>query len=494
MTSWIWDRFVAVATEKAHAVAVTQGTAQASYTDLLRAAEKVSAELSLARGDRVVLTASNSTSFVLLVAAIWRRGAIPILVNSEAPPVHVSHAIEKTSASLVFADDAGKICDHDVHALPPLEDLDTQVEGLPPHACGGDDIASVIFTSGSTGPPKGVMQRSETLIDGARRVGQMLGYNKDDKILCAVPFSFDYGWGQLLSMMTQGVSLVLPEKRNAFALCDALSLHAPTILAGVPAVYADLLSGLSPIREVARDSVRLITNTGSRLPDGVFQQLVDVFPNADLSLNYGLTETYRSASLPVHMAQSHRESVGYALEGVTLMIQRDDGSRAAPMEEGEIIHAGAGVFEGYWGEPEKTAKTRATVTLEDGLNVSAVRTGDYGHLDEDGRLYIHGRRDRQTKCMGVRVALDEVEALLEKSNLVAEVAVTSTPNDTLGSLITAHIVDSGRCASEKETMRALKKYARETLSVYMQPRAFQMHAALPRNVNGKVDYLALCCP
>lgn len=494
MTVWIWDRFAEVASEQGSRVAIRQGDEQIGFDDLLAACESVAGGMTLLPGDRAVIYGSNNIAFVVLVGAIWRRGAIPVLLNAESPVSHLAHAAARTEAAAIYVEDPTCEPDLPLQSLPDINISVAPSTSLPPHGRDAQDHASIVFTSGSSGPPKGVTQRAETLIDGARRVSVTLDYKPLDSILCPIPFTFDYGWGHLLSMMTQGVGLVLPEQRNAFSLCEALAAHQPTVFAGVPAVFADLLNGLSPIGETERTSIRLITNTGSRIPDHVFQQITEVFPSADLSLNYGLTETYRSSSLPVSMTREKPGSVGYALEDVTISVLRKDGSPAQPEEEGEIIHAGAGVFDRYWNDPEGTSRIRIELTLETGEVVWGVRTGDFGRIGEDGLLYVHGRRDRQVKCMGVRVALDEVEEKLYESGILREVAVTASSHDMLGTLITAHCVVADDTADEKKVLRQLKRHARETMSNYMQPRAYKIHPALPRNPNGKIDYPLLGNP
>jgi acyl-coenzyme A synthetase/AMP-(fatty) acid ligase len=256
----------------------------------------------------------------------------------------------------------------------------------------------------------------------------------------------------------------------------------------VPAVFAELAFGLAPIAETPRDRIRLITNTGSKIPGPVFERLLELFPQADLSLNYGLTETYRSAMLPVALAREKRSAVGHPAPGVTLLVLREDGTRAAPEEEGEIVHAGPGVFEGYWNDPERTARVRFEMVLETGERLPAVRTGDFGRFGTDGLLYVHGRRDRQIKCMGVRVSPDEIEQHLYDTGLLREVAITAPEHEMFGALITAHVVPSDPDLPEKKFVQALRKAARQTMSVYMQPRVYVLHSVLPRNANAKIDY------
>jgi acyl-CoA synthetase (AMP-forming)/AMP-acid ligase II len=493
MDLWAWDRLAEVAAASPHRVAVRHGEATIGYGALVAAATGLAGTLDLDPGDRAIVSAPNSIPALVFIAAIWRRGAIPVLVHAEAPPRHLAHAREKTGARLVCAG-AGSVAAG--QGAVPVPDRWTQggggVTGLPPHGQGGADPASIVFTSGSTGLPKGVTQRAATLIDGALRIRQVMGYDEGDSILCPVPFTFDYGWGQALSMFFTGVPLVLPEPVNGFGLCAALAAHRPTVFAGVPAVFADLLLGLAPLAQTPRDSIRLITNTGSKIPNPVFDALTAAFPGASLSLNYGLTETYRSATLPFDLAHSCRTSVGRALPGADLVILRADGSRADPGEEGEICHFGAGLFDGYWNDPEKTEASRIRLALPDGRCLVGIRTGDFGHFDEGGLLYLHGRRDRIVKCMGVRISLAEIEDELHDTGLVREAAVTAAEHDVFGSFLTAHVVPHpGAAETEKGFLKTMRAALRDRLSPSMLPRRFLVHTALPRTTSRKVDYVEL---
>lgn len=490
MSVTLWHRFARTAGARAARPAVAHGDRVASFADLMALARGWAAALAVAPGDRVVLAAGNSLDLAAAVPGIWARGAIPVFVNADAPDSHLRHALTQTGAAALIADrprDTG--FGGAIH--PVAAKADAPLPARPPQD--GDAPGSIVYTSGSTGAPKGVVQAAATLASGVDRIGGLLGYRPGDRILCTVPFAFDYGWGQLLSVLLGGYTLVLPQPRGAAGICDALALHRPTVLAGVPAVFADLLSGLAPIARTDRSSVRLITNTGSRLPDAVRQGLAGLFPAAALSLNYGLTETYRSASLPVAMAASHPASVGFAVPGASLRVLRPDGSEAAVGEEGEVVHGGAGVFQGYWADPERTdAVLRPDPAWRDagpdaGPAPKVVFTGDLGHKDAKGRLYLHGRRDRQMKSMGVRVAPDEIEALLAQSGLLAEVAVVGRAHATVGDLIVA-VVALPQGADAAQVLKALKRFARETMSPFMQPRDHIVLPALPRNPNGKVDY------
>ncbi|WP_300064334.1 class I adenylate-forming enzyme family protein [uncultured Roseobacter sp.] len=492
MTAALWNQFVTIVERRMQAPAVLAGEDVMSFEALRAAAERLAANIDVEPEARVVICANNSPLVIAAVAAIWRSGAIPVLVNAEAPTRHLLHAIDISQPDLVLGSDTPPEVPSGVRYLDICRTLPAQEMRQPAAEGKLHGPGSIVFTSGSTGMPKGVTQSCANLRDGAARIAAHLGYRPDDRILVSVPFSFDYGWGQVLSLLLEGIALVLPVPRNGFGVCSALDTHSPTVFAGVPAVFADLLSGLAPLAETRRDIIRLITNTGSKIPTPIYDRLLEHFPQADISLNYGLTETYRTASLPVELARSHPTSVGHAVLGVEIDILRPDGSRADVDEEGEIIHRGAGTFLGYWNDPETTARILRPDPLNGPDVPPVVFTGDMGWKDSKGLLHISGRRDRQLKSMGVRVSPDEIEVLLADSGLLDDAAVTALPHDVLGDMIVAAVVPGPEMRDdEKALLRALKAHARKTMSPYMQPRQYVVLQTLPRNPNKKVNYQEL---
>ncbi len=474
-----------IAGARGNAPAIVQGDLTLSFADLMDGGLRWAARLAIEPGERVILSAPNGPDFAAAVLGIWARGGIPTLVHADAPASHLAHAVAVTQARLLLGAVEIDACETIALRTPEVpasvvRDSAGQTQ---------DDPASILFTSGSTGLPKGVAQSAHTLVDSVGRIGRHMGYRADDRLVCPVPFAFDYGWGQLLSVLLGGTTLVLPAAPGGLALCEAIERHRPTVLAGVPALFADLFAGVAPVHATDLSSIRLVTSTGSRIPDAVFQAMLGAFPDADISLNYGLTETYRSASLPAALARSHSGSVGLGIEGVDLAVLREDGCVAAPGEEGEVVHRGAGVFLGYWGDPVRTAEVRRPDPLWPHRGIEppyAVFTGDLGWKDSDGLLHLVGRRDRQLKSMGVRVSPDEVEALILSSGLVAEAAVVARPHHTLGQMIVAVVAPEDPAA-----LKPLKLHARQTMSPWMQPRDWRLVPRLPRLPGGKVDYAGL---
>jgi long-chain acyl-CoA synthetase len=448
----------------------------------------------LEAGDRVLLWVENCFDIAAALVAAWGCGAIPVLMDSQCRRPQLLHALASVDAHILVHHKAlpeGAIpacpvvlCTKDVPKLSGGHNLPD------PSALPGDP-ASIVFTSGSSGPPKGVVQSHQNLCRGCRAVYDYLHFRDEDLLLCPVPWSFDYGYGQLLSSIVCGLPQVLPTVTNPFGICEAIEAHHPTLLAGTPSLFAYLLGGMSPIERTELSSVRTLTSTGGRMAEELITRLLQQFPKAELILNYGLTETYRSCHLPFEKLQDKPGSIGVPIPGVDLVIVREDGSLAEANEEGEIVHRGDYVFLGYWGDAQASSRVLRpdplpSAPLDD--EQLAVYTGDLGYRDEEGYFYFLGRSDQQIKSMGVRVSPTEVEDLLLQSSLVSHAAVFAIPHELMGQEIWAAVVPQD---NQELVQRDLVVFARTTMSMYMQPRKYLVLESLPRTTTGKVNYQTL---
>lgn len=497
MAGGLWHRFEELAQQRANSVAFIHGGCEVTFGELRELAESSSAVLlhhGVSGGSRCLFWAENSPEFAAYVLATWRLGGIVAFVNDEAPNSHLAHAATVTQPVIALVDparapDALDIVCCPVIALNGERAISPDVQS--PLAVAGQEPASILFTSGSTGRPKGVAQSHENLQAGCAMVAKQLGLTSEDRILCSIPWSFDYGYGQLLTTLLFGITQVLPSSRNPFAICNAIADHCPSIFVGLPSLFASLLRGVSPFRETDLSSVRLVTNTGGKIAPALFADITSAFAHSEISLNYGMTETYRTAGLHPGLALSHPDSVGKAYPGVAIAVVREDGSEAAIGELGEIVHRGVGVFLGYWGDPEATARVRRPDPLWNHADLPApmaVFSGDLGWIGEDGLLYIKGRRDRLIKSMGVRVSPDEIERILRSSGLVRDATVIGVPHEILGEMVVAVVAPTG---SAEGLVARLKQFARDAMSPQMLPRQYYVMDEVPLTPNGKTDFGAL---
>jgi acyl-CoA ligase (AMP-forming) (exosortase A-associated) len=358
--------------------------------------------------------------------------------------------------------------------------------GVQAHRVIDTDMAAILYTSGSTGKPKGVVLTHRNMVAGAQSVAQYLENHEGDRILSALPLSFDAGFSQLTTAFHVGASVTLINYLLPRDIIAAVERERITGLTAVPPLWIQLAQLEWP--EAARNSLRYIANTGGRMPRATLDALRAALPKTLVFLMYGLTESFRSTYLPPSELDRRPDSIGKAIPNAEVLVVRDDGSPCAPGEPGELVHRGALVSLGYWNDPEKTAERFKPAPGQPGGLVMpeiAVWSGDTVRMDEEGFLYFVSRRDEMIKTSGYRVSPTEVEEVVYATGLVAEAAALGIPHPVLGQAIVVVATARGGARLDAETLLA---QCRRQLPAFMVPaRVTVREGSLPRNPNGKID-------
>lgn len=353
------------------------------------------------------------------------------------------------------------------------------------------DMAAILYTSGSTGRPKGVVLSHRNMVAGAKSVASYLGNHAGDTLLAALPLSFDAGFSQLTTAFHVGARVVLLNYLMPRDVLKAIEREGVTGLTAVPPLYIQLAQLEWPA--AVSGSLRYFANTGGRMPRETLALLRQRAPNAKPFLMYGLTEAFRSTYLPPEEVDSRPDSIGKAIPNAEILVLREDGSECAPDEPGELVHRGALVAQGYWGDAEKTAERFRPLPVgvggrESGLQLLeiVVFSGDTVRRDADGFLYFIGRRDEMIKTSGYRVSPTEVEEVLYATRLVGECAAFGVDHPGLGQVI--QVVATPPLNSTVLDRDSLLAECRAKMPAYMVPAGVhEVQAPLPRNPNGKID-------
>src|SRR5690606_18419806 len=197
--------------------------------------------------------------------------------------------------------------------------------------------------------------------------------------------------------------------------------HGVTGLTAVPPLWIQLAEARWP--EAAAAGLRYFANTGGRMPRPLVGSLRARFPNALPYLMYGLTEAFRSTYLDPAEVDRRPHSIGKAIPDAEILVVRPDGSLCGPGEEGELVHRGALVAQGYWNDPERTAERFRPVPGRSEpwrTPERAVFSGDIVVTDAEGFLYYVGRRDEMIKTSGYRVSPTEIEEAAYRTRLVGD--------------------------------------------------------------------------
>lgn len=353
------------------------------------------------------------------------------------------------------------------------------------------DMAAILYTSGSTGKPKGVVLSHRNMVAGAKSVASYLENDAADTLLAALPLSFDAGFSQLTTAFHSGARVVLLNYLLPRDVLKAMEREKVTGLTAVPPLYIQLTALDWP--KAVNDHLRYFANTGGRMPRETLNLLRQRAPRAKPFLMYGLTEAFRSTYLPPEEVDRRPDSIGKAIPNAEILVLREDGTECAADESGELVHRGALVGQGYWGDAEKTAERYKLLPAgiggrQAGLQLPeyAVFSGDNVRRDADGFLYFIGRRDEMMKTSGYRVSPTEVEEVLYATQLVGECVAFGTEHPTLGQAI--QVIATAPGGSPDVDVAALLAECRKRMPVYMVPAGVHaMAGPLPRNPNGKID-------
>lgn len=359
-----------------------------------------------------------------------------------------------------------------------------------PHRVIDTDMTAILYTSGSTGKPKGVVLSHRNMVAGARSVAQYLENSSEDRILSALPLSFDAGFSQLTTAFHAGATVVLINYLLPRDVVNAVAAERITGLTAVPPLWIQLASLTWP--EAAQSTLRYIANTGGRMPRATLDALRAALPKTLPFLMYGLTESFRSTYLPPSEVDRRPDSIGKAIPNAEVLVVREDGTPCSAGEPGELVHRGALVSLGYWNDPDKTAERfKPAPNQPPGLVMPeiAVWSGDTVRMDEEGFLYFISRRDEMIKTSGYRVSPTEVEEVVYATGLVGEAAALGIAHPQLGQAI---VVVATAPAGAQLDSDALIAQCRLRLPAYMVPALVKLReGSLPRNANGKIDRILL---
>ncbi len=478
---------------EAPALATREG--ELDFAGLEQAVGRLAAALKargLGRGARVAswLPKNRMTSLLPLAAA--RAGFVHVPINPLLKRMQVAHILADSGSSLLISGQA-RLGTLEIGDMPAgcfaLDEeagaaLLAHENALGPSGAAADDLAALLYTSGSTGKPKGVMLSHANLWLGAVSVASYLRLAAEDRVLAVLPFAFDYGQNQLLSTWAAGASVVPLDYLVARDVFRAVERHRISTLAGVPPLWVQLVEAPWPAK--AALSLRRLTNSGGKLAPSVIRRRRELFPAADLYSMYGLTEAVRSTSLEPELLDSHPDSMGKAIPFAEILIADGEGRTIDGKGEGELIHAGPLVAQGYWNDPARTAERFKPAPAGSAYGGTAVWSGDRVRRDADVVLYFDGREDGMITSAGNRISPTEVEEAAIASGLVHEAVALGVPDPRLGEGI-ALVVRPARRDQEDR----LRAHLKSCLPNFMQPNAIIWRDELPRSPNGKLDRVEL---
>ncbi len=449
-------------------------------------------------GDRVAVVSHNSARLLTSFYGVSGSGRVLVPVNFRLRPDEVRYIVEHSGARVLYVD-------------PELEDALTDVPAEHKFVLGQDDdlyagedadprpwepdesaTATINYTSGTTARPKGVQITHRNIWTNAVTFALHAGVTDRDVYLHTLPMFHANGWGFHFGTAALGVPQVVLRKVDGAEILRRVEKHGVTVMCAAPAVAAAVLEAAQTWDgEIpGRDTVRIImagapppTKTVVRVEEELGWEFIQI---------YGLTETSPLLTvnrtraewddLPAEERAARLVRAGAPAIGVSLKLSDPSGDGEDDDPGGEVLARSNVVLEGYWEQPEESARALA----DDWFH-----TGDGGTIGEDGYLTISDRKKDVIITGGENVSSIEVEDVLFSHPAVAEVAVIGVPSEKWGETIKALVVlEAGKDVTEAE----LIAWCKDKAAGYKAPTTIEFRDELARTATGKLQKFKLRAP
>jgi len=436
----------------------------------------------IGEGDGVAIMCRNHRGWIDAMVACSKLGANALFMNTAFSGPQLTDVAEREKPKAIIYDeefaevlkDAGRrrkryVAWHDGKTDDPL--LEEAIERGDPSALKppGEQGRAIILTSGTTGTPKGAARSMPKSIDPIAALLSVIPLKAREKTMIAAPLFHAWGFAQWALGISLATTVVLQRKFDEEATLSLTAQHGCQALVVVPVMLQRILELDDEVLDrYDLSKVRAVPVSGSALSSAISNKWMDHFGEHLYNL-YGSTEV---AWATIATPRDLREAPGTAgrpPRGSVVKIYGDDDKPLPVGETGRIFVGNDVQFEGYTGGGNKDEI--------DGL----LSSGDVGHFDAAGRLFIDGRDDDMIVSGGENVFPAEVEDLLHNHEAIVEAAVFGVDDEQFGQRLKAVIVKRGELSED-----AVRKYVKQNLAAYKQPRDVEFVDELPRTSTGKV--------
>ncbi|GIE74186.1 fatty-acyl-CoA synthase [Actinoplanes philippinensis] len=435
-------------------VAVVDDERRVTYAELLDRSSRLAAALPVRAGDRVGLLCRNSARMLEALIGVATRGADAVLINTGLSGHQLDQVVQAQGLSALIHDDEfldrvatlpGRIGEKRVDEL-----IESTPAGLaaPPERPG----RTIVLTSGTTGVPKGARRPTPGGFGPLCSVIDRIPLRAGERIMIAAPLFHTWGYAGMQIALALRATIVLRRRFDPADVLATMTEEQVTALVAVPVMLQNLMDVPAAYR-----GLRVAAVSGSALPGGLATRFMDRYGDVLYNL-YGSTEaSWVSIATPADLREAPA-TAGRPPHGTRVTIV-----------DGQIHVSNGMLFEGYTGQ--------------DAAGRDVVGTGDLGHLDDRGRLYVDGRADDMIISGGENIFPGEVEDLLAALPQVREVAVVGVADDEWGQRLAAYLVLS---PGERLDAEAVREHVRRNLARFCVPRDVTFLDELPRNATGKV--------
>jgi acyl-CoA synthetase (AMP-forming)/AMP-acid ligase II len=440
-------------------------------------------EAGVKSGDRVLVYLDNSAEYIVSFFGVLLVNGIVVPINKNNNTICINHIIADTAPRLIITNSVfmkrlqGNVSFKDSNIIninrlresrpvcsPDLAGMLTGNSSLP---------ALIIYTSSTTRLPKGVTLTHKNLTANTESIIQYLGLTEKDSLLAVINFSYSYG-NSLLLTHTKAGSKIIIENRVLYPIIVIEQIYASKAT-GFSTVgsYIKTLLKQDALKDYHLKYLRYITFAGERTCFKDIAKLKEIAPHIKIFVMYGQTEaSARLSYLEPDMVLIKEGSIGKGIPGVTLKVVTEDGMEAPSGVVGEIVAHGENIMIGYWNNEADTKSV-----IKNGW----LYTGDLAVTDEDGYIYVKGRKDDIIKHLGHRISPVEIETAINSCEQVFDSAVIGIENND-GMQIKAFVVPNNSLAGIQD----INAHIRMLLPAFKRPQIIEFVNDLPRTANGKI--------
>jgi len=447
----------------------------------IRMASYLQSEIGIRK--KVLLISANNLFFIKAYLAIIKSGNICVPLDPGIEKSNFSYILDITNPDFAFItkDIGRKLPIGELRHITPDKVPDVKLSGMvwidDQEISDENECCEIIFTSGSTGKPKGVMISHRNIIANSASILAYLNIQPDDRMLVVLPFFYCYGLSLLHTHLRAGASIVL---NNSFIFIGKvikdLKDYACTGFAGVPSHYQILLRKSETFRKTSFPNLRYVTQAGGGLATVFIDEFRELFPTVKFYVMYGQTEaTARLSYLPPELYEEKKGSVGRGIPGVELRVINEAGESVNPGETGEVIAKGDNIMIGYY----PNAKCSQNILKADWLY-----TGDVATVDQDGFIYLKGRKKEIIKVGGKRISPKEIESIILQIPEVVDCTVEGVEDEMMGEAVkVAVVVNKGY--EEDLIKEKIINFCEKNLSKYKIPKVIEIYDKLFISSTGK---------
>jgi acyl-CoA synthetase (AMP-forming)/AMP-acid ligase II len=445
-------------------------------------------ETGVQAGDTVAVLCRNHRYFFEITGALAKLGANALYLNTGFAAPQIAAVMQRERAIvLVHDDEFGALADiakveprllawtdassSTEPATRTLDDLARRHAEGPRLARPAREGRVIILTSGTTGPPKGAFVAGTPHPGAAIALLERLPYRAHEKMVVAAPCFHAWGFANATTSLLLGDTMVLERQFDPEQSLALIARHRAEVFVAVPVMLLRILELPPDVRaRYDTSSLRFVPLSGSALPGDLATRFMDAFGDVIYNL-YGSTEVGSvSVATPADL-RAAPATAGRPPRGTLVRLLDNDGREVPSGSNGRIFVRGPLTFSGYTDGGSKS--------VIDGF----MHTGDTGHIDRDGRLFVDGRDDEMIVSGGENVFPREVEDVIARHPDVVEAAVVGVPDPEFGSRLKAFVVARPPAALDADTLR---EYVRANLARFKVPRDIEFVDELPRNGTGKV--------